>query len=517
MTTRAGTDASTRRPPLVDGWSLAIIGLVALQPFASFLAENALKIVHPEEVLRDGVIWTVLVTIAFVGLRLATRSTPPLTVAAAFVAGSLSFWNFGRFLPYEPATPANRWIAIALWLLVTTLLVVLAVRLATLAAARTFLVLLLAVWTLGSFALYATARPAVASGDRPTSYAGPAFEPFVERPNVYWLMLDEHARSDQVRRWTGVDNSWFSDALTDRGFSTSESSQSGYLFTHLSLTSTLAMEYAFTPGHDYHSEYPLAVPFLAGDNPVVETFEANGYRYVFAPDGRFEWARCSSTRGDRTCIDPIGGALVTGEPRSNLMRSTPIGSFGIDSVHNDLDSVVDGVETLRADDPARPLFVFAHILSPHYPHRYEQDCSERQPWVEGLWFSGPERAAAYGNEVDCVDHDVVRAVDRLLVDDPNAVIIVQSDHGSSLTFNWSRPYEEWTAENFAERFGVVNAIRLPGSCRDRSIEGEPLVNTYRIVLACLAGTEPDLLETRTFFSGPISELREVPSESAPER
>ena len=66
--------------------------------------------------------------------------------------------------------------------------------------------------------------------------------------------------------------------------------------------------------------------------------------------------------------------------------------------------------------------------------------------------------------------------------------------------------------NFAERFGVLNAIRLPEACRDRSIEGEPLVNTFRIVLACLSGSEPDLLGTRLFYSGygKISDLAEVP-------
>jgi hypothetical protein len=92
------------------------------------------------------------------------------------------------------------------------------------------------------------------------------------------------------------------------------------------------------------------------------------------------------------------------------------------------------------------------------------------------------------------------------------VIIVQSDHGSSLTFNWQTPSDEWSSANFTERFGALNAIRLPEGCRDEPIDGQPLVNTFRIVLACLAGTEPDLLPTRVFYSGygKISDLVEVP-------
>jgi len=175
--------------------------------------------------------------------------------------------------------------------------------------------------------------------------------------------------------------------------------------------------------------------------------------------------------------------------------------------------VLDGAEAVRArtDDP---LFVMAHILSPHQPYRYETDCSRRTETVEGTKLTGEERAAAYANDVQCLDHEVVGAVDRVLAEDPDAVIIIQSDHGSRLSFNWDQPYEDWTPAMLRERFGSLDAIKLPEWCADRSIEGEPLVNTFRIVLACLGHQEPDLLETRTFFNayGRISTLVEVPPE-----
>jgi len=95
------------------------------------------------------------------------------------------------------------------------------------------------------------------------------------------------------------------------------------------------------------------------------------------------------------------------------------------------------------------------------------------------------------------------------------VIIVQSDHGSRFSFDWEMPIEAWTATNFTERFAALNAIRLPEACRGDSIEDQPLVNTFRLVFACLSGTDPDLLPTRTFFSEyhKISTLAEVPAEA----
>ncbi len=171
---------------------------------------------------------------------------------------------------------------------------------------------------------------------------------------------------------------------------------------------------------------------------------------------------------------------------------------------------VAGVDELDAGE--EPLFVYAHILAPHFPHRYQPDCSLRDHFVEGYELSGAERIESFATDTRCLDREFVAVVDRIVAEDPDAVIIIQSDHGSSLTFNWQTPFEDWTGVNFAERFGVLNAIRLPEACRDRSIEGEPLVNTFRIVLACLSGTEPDLLETRLFYSGygKIAALAEVP-------
>lgn len=521
MTTQtdvAPASAGTTRPRtstrLVDASSLAIVALASLQPFAAFLATNAPKLTKPAVVVVDAVLWLLVMEVAFVAVRLVRRTRSPLPAALGFVAFNLSFWNFGRWLPYETSSAAARWLGIVLWLVVTALLVRLATKLARWSSASMFVLLLLGIWTAMSLVTYAVARPATDAGDAPTLAPVPDLPAFTERPNVYWFVLDEHANAPEVERWTGTDTSWFAEDLEARGFTTSSSSHSGYLFTHLSMSSTLAMAYAYEPGRHYPTEYPLAVPILQGENPVVATFEANGYRYVFAPDGSSEWADCRPMTGTRTCIDPLEPALSLRGPHTELVRTTPIGSLGLPMVHNDFTSVLDGVDQLRATEPDQPLFVYAHLLTPHYPYRWGPGCEPRSTWIEGTTLSGEERAAAYGNEVECVDREAIRAFDRIIADDPDAVIIVQGDHGSSLSFNWTTPFDEWSGRSFSERFGALNAMRLPSACADRSIEGEPLVNTFRIVLACLAGTEPDLLDTRVFYSGygRIDQLAEVPIE-----
>lgn len=500
-------------PPLVDRWSVAIVLLGAIQPFAAFLSSNATNLVDPVPIVATGAVWAALVLLAFVAVRLLTRSSRPLPIAAGFVAFNLSFWNFGRWLSSEPGSTGRRWIALLLWAAVTALAVRLVSKLAEHPAARMFLTIFLSVWVLASIGGFALARPAIEGGDAAEAYAGPSFAPFTEHPNVYWIILDEHARSDQLARWTGSDNSWFDRDLEERGFSVSTSTQTGYVHTHLSIASTLSMTYSYLPGQDYRGEYALTTAITQGDNPVVRTFEDNGYRFVYAPDGSVEWSVCPPASETRSCIEPLGGPLAMREPYSRLVLASPVGSFELEATRNDLDSVLDGAEAIR-DQTDQPLFVMAHILSPHQPYRYEPDCSLRGEPVVGTKLTGEERAAAYANDVQCLDHETVGAVDRIMSGDPDAVVIVQSDHGSRLSFNWDQPYAEWTPAMLTERFGALDAIRLPERCRETSIEGQPLVNTFRIVLACLSDQNPDLLDTRTFFNsyGEIYTLVEVPPE-----
>jgi hypothetical protein len=502
VTERPRTTGDSRAAPahalaLVDAASLAVVGLSAVQPFAAYMQTNASKLVRPGEVIRLAVLWLVLTLAAFVGVRLLTRRTPAFTIAVAFVVVELSFWNYWHWFPTEPPDATTRVVALAIWAALTALLARVAMMVAAWKPLRAVLVVFLTVWTLGSVVGYVADRGTLEGGDAPT-VAQLSFPPFESTPDIYWLMLDEHARSDQLERLTDADNSWFMDDLEDRGFSTSSSSHSAYLFTHLSLSSTLAMDYAFTPDHRYKGEIQMAVPFIAGDNPVVETLEDNGYRYIFAPDGSVEWADCAGETADRSCIAPVGGFLSRREPTSLLVRSTPVGSFPLGYVHNDLESVTAGLEQIDDD---RPFFLFAHILSPHQPYRYGEGCARRAEPVRGSGYDFERQAAAYANDVECLDHDVVDTVDRIIADDPDAVIIIQSDHGSSLDYDFEVPLDQLTPDMEMERFGALNAIRLPASCRGRSIEGEPIVNTYRLVLACLAGTEPELLDTRTFVSG----------------
>ena len=197
MTAAVDAPRSVAAPParpLVDAWSLAVVVLGGLGPILAFLASNATKLVHPAPVVAVAVGWTIVLVGLFVLARVLTRRVAPSVVAVGVVAVNLSFWNFGRWLSVEPGSMSRRLVGLAAWGLVTVLFTVLAVKLARVAAARTFLVVFLALWVVTSVIGYATGSSQQAVGDQAITYTAPIAVPFETRPNVYWLVLDEHAR-----------------------------------------------------------------------------------------------------------------------------------------------------------------------------------------------------------------------------------------------------------------------------------------------------------------------------------
>jgi hypothetical protein len=62
-------------------------------------------------------------------------------------------------------------------------------------------------------------------------------------PDIYYIILDGHARSDILAELYGYDNNWFVDSLRQRGFYVADRSRTNYAQTYLSLASTLNMTY----------------------------------------------------------------------------------------------------------------------------------------------------------------------------------------------------------------------------------------------------------------------------------
>lgn len=151
----------------------------------------------------------------------------------------------------------------------------------------------------------------------------------------------------------------------------------------------------------------------------------------------------------------------------------------IDQIGDDLQVSRDGV-------------YFAHLLLPHAPFVYQNDCQldyKSEPWerypISGLDVSAPdERIARYVRylpQAKCALSEIERLFDRMreldIYDD--AFIIVHGDHGSGISLNRAHRLNQHklTPEDYRDVFSTLFVIKPPG--------GEYLEHTETVSLNVL--------------------------------
>jgi arylsulfatase A-like enzyme len=122
-------------------------------------------------------------------------------------------------------------------------------------------------------------------------------------------------------------------------------------------------------------------------------------------------------------------------------------------------------------------YVFAHLLLPHYPYRYDDTCSllPVDSWMRRDLADAPAgqtntvasrtaRYAAYARQLHCVYRkldEILEAIPAELADD--AVIILQGDHGSRIVLVEPRLARAslMSATDYVDSYSTLFAVRSP--------------------------------------------------------
>ncbi len=324
-----------------------------------------------------------------------------------------------------------------------------------------------------------------------------------QRPNVYFFIFDEYDRADQLKALFDFDNQPFLDALSDRDFVIGKKNYANFPATLLSVSSTLSMNLIVAEGEvfDWWGDGARkAKRVIDGYNPVVERFRELGYKYIHG--GGEAYVRCGNA--EDLCIRAKSITWVTEQERL-LMLMTPLRLFRYRfrfAADKFTPAVVKNAVRQYAD---RPRFVYAHFMIPR-SSVYQDDCTtvavlDGMMHVQKLPRHDPalmhQRKLRYVNDIKCVNPSALDLVDVILADDADPIIIIQSDHGTTFLHDWSSP--EWPGDEFRERYGILNAIRLPEQCRRLIYPTMTPVNTFRIVLACIEGRPPQLVDDKSLL------------------
>jgi hypothetical protein len=142
------------------------------------------------------------------------------------------------------------------------------------------------------------------------------------------------------------------------------------------------------------------------------------------------------------------------------------------------------------------------MLIPHPPYIFARDGSFVTDELEG----GRSRSDAYGEQLRYLQGRIEALVDRLL-DRPEAerpIIILQADEGpyparygrDADTFDWATA----TTDELETKYGILNAMYLPGADVPDVASTLSSVNTFRLVFDQYFDAGLPLLPDRSFTS-----------------
>jgi len=310
------------------------------------------------------------------------------------------------------------------------------------------------------------------------------------KPNIYFIILDEYAGFIQLKNDFNFDNSNFSIELEKRDFFVGTESFSNYPNTSLSVPSIMNMIYFdFIPdnlGKD--SKNIRVVEKMINENNVMKILQANGYKITTldAAVGRTADTHLADIRLCNSIFDinpdirknfavvyvPIVGLreLIFDE----VIRSKLECSF---SALMDFD-----------EDPKNPDFVVAHLRFPHSPYLYDSsgnsisinDIGDKNGYLEQLKFANKK---------------TIEIIDSIQERSSENIIIIISDHGYRSYINWENP----TVDDYIRGFNNLAAYYLPGEEKHEKIA---LVNIFRTVFNSYLGMDYEILEDRHVWYSP---------------
>lgn len=327
-------------------------------------------------------------------------------------------------------------------------------------------------------------------------------------PNIYYIILDGHAREDILKIIYDHDNSPFIDYLEEKGFYVGDKSTANYCQSILSIPSSLNFEYLQKLLTEINPEssnwWPLL--YLWRDNRVFSFLKGYGYKTIaFDAQG---WCDYLTAKDVDILYNPLSVGTMNGF-QSQLLYTTPISV--ILKQHNTQYTYLrkrilhtfDKLEEISVMEG--PFFVFAHLLTPHQPFIFGEKGEPITPKTDYYteWYAilnerdRTEYIESYKKQVSFIDKRTQQVIDKILNNSPvPPIIVLQSDHGPSAYLD----PESADNTDHRERMSILNAYYFPD--RDYTSLHKEItpVNSFRIIFNHFFGTDYELLEAKNYFS-----------------
>ena len=330
------------------------------------------------------------------------------------------------------------------------------------------------------------------------------------RPDIFYIIVDGYARNDVLKELFNFDNTEFINYLKGQGFYVAEKSQSNYIQTALSLSSSLNYEYLdslATEENGSGNREPLRK--LIMHSRVRSILEEAGYDVITLSSGY------SITEIKDSDLYLPSSPTFFSEIEILFFNATGF-QIILDSIKIEIDQTkytnhrksinyefeqLGKIPELHLNTPK---FVFAHILLPHPPFVFNQNGDPNtinRPFTtgDGSHFEGTyhEYINDYNEQLVYTNHMLKKTISSVLQNSETPpIIILQADHGPGAYLDWK------SAENscLKERFSILNAYYIPHEAIHNLYPTITPVNTFRVILNSLFNTKLRILPDINYYS-----------------
>jgi hypothetical protein len=328
-------------------------------------------------------------------------------------------------------------------------------------------------------------------------------------PNVYFIILDGYPRNDILEKHLNFDNSKFTNMLEQRGFHVAKNSFANYSFSGLSISSTMNMNYinflADEIGEDSRDYNPIiGKDFgLYADNQVIKNFKLMGYKV-----GRIGTATIYLHEIPLADLSPCHKTVHLMDNRLlHAVGNTSMIGYFIERWAEEQQrqiTLCDFEELPKISGYfEEPVFVWSHIMLPHFPLIFGPNGEPITPGQSLLTMNHPEYTGSgwdiktqFVQQLQFSNKKSMEFIDKILENEKQSIIIIQSDHGSAFGVNLQDP----TDDDAFQKLSNLSAIYFPDEKhREMLTDDRTNVNTFRLVFNSYFGSDYEMLEDRTYW------------------
>ena len=307
------------------------------------------------------------------------------------------------------------------------------------------------------------------------------------RPNVYYFLFDEYGGYDNLSHYYDFDNSAFLDALSDRGFSLSyHSRNTEAVATDTIVPNLLNLDYVVRVEESGHQKAQWR-----RNCRIYPMFKDNGYQVNLINHVDYlGTAGCrvlTSNQTRRTISEYLmRNSLYNKFPQlRDMLENFFVFDYGR-NYRAGLDNALEAGLSCWQETGNQPTLTIGYIQCPHSPTMVGRH-GEELPFSTGWnW----RDHSLYLNQLEFMNDYILELVDTLREHDPEALIVLQSDHGNRYAIHMMQVGEWEDYDPHVENpymQNILNCVYYRGQTFD--IEGETGINTLRKVFSEVLGAD----------------------------